>query len=240
MGSTVDVLPMLARHRNLIHLIHLIQGAYAVDHGGDFLKALDKELSSDFEVNFSWCIFICVINTVQCWALHKRGPIYVAMFKPLQMIITAVLGIMFLEDALRLGSVIGGATIAAGFYTVIQGKAKEIAKDKDSGISNSEPSPDRAAKKLLFVDHQRRDMFLRHRCFFAAQFFLKNVHPDMRKVASELFGKPELLHSRPNVLDELINILISPSESIEEAVDSVLSNADDPDISLHMRMLMNS
>ncbi|GAB2225974.1 hypothetical protein Droror1_Dr00021755 [Drosera rotundifolia] len=73
----------------------------------------------------------------------------------------------------------------------------------------------------------------------AAQFFLKNVHPDMRKAASELFGKPELLHSRPNVFGELINILISPSESIEEAVDSVLPNADDPDISLHMRMLMN-
>ncbi|KAL9250180.1 hypothetical protein AKJ16_DCAP12888 [Drosera capensis] len=61
----------------------------------------------------------------------------------------------------------------------------------------------------------------------------------MRKAASELFGKPELLHSRPNVFGELINILISPSESIEEAVDSVLPNADDPDISLHMRMLMN-
>ncbi|GAB2239958.1 hypothetical protein Droror1_Dr00020476 [Drosera rotundifolia] len=120
--------------------------------------------------------FAGVINTVQCWALHKRGPVYVAMFKPLQMIITAVLGIMFLEDALRLGSVIGGATIAASFYTVIQGKAKEVAKDKDSGISNFEPSPDQAPKKLLFVDHQRRDLFLRHRCFFAAQFFLKNVH----------------------------------------------------------------
>ncbi|KAL9250900.1 hypothetical protein AKJ16_DCAP11106 [Drosera capensis] len=66
-------------------------------------------------------------------------------------------------------------------------------------------------------------------------------HPAIsyEKAASELFGKPELLHSRPNVFSELINILISPSESIEEAVDSVLPNADDPDISSHMRMLMN-
>ncbi|GAB2240755.1 hypothetical protein Droror1_Dr00021273 [Drosera rotundifolia] len=75
--------------------------------------------------------------------------------------------------------------------------------------------------------------------FFNNVFVMVNVHPDMRKTASELFGKPELLHSRPNVFGELINILISPSESIEEAVDSVFPNADNPDISLHMRMLMN-
>ncbi|XWS40552.1 hypothetical protein CRYUN_Cryun17cG0005200 [Craigia yunnanensis] len=45
----------------------------------------------------------------------------------------------------------------------------------------------------------------------AAQFFLKNIHPDMRNAASELFGKPESPRSRPN----------------------------GPDITLHMRMLMN-
>ncbi|GAB2214212.1 hypothetical protein Droror1_Dr00018552 [Drosera rotundifolia] len=104
-------------------------------------------LSFDIElvaIFYAAIMVVGVINTVQCWALHKRGPVYVAMFKPLQMIIAVVLGIMFLGDTLHLGSVIGGATIAAGFYTVMKGKAKEIAKDKDSGISNSEPSPDQA------------------------------------------------------------------------------------------------
>ncbi|KAL9273161.1 WAT1-related protein [Drosera capensis] len=105
-------------------------------------------LSFDIElvaIFYAAIMGVGVINTVQCWALHKRGPVYVAMFKPLQMIIAAVLGIVFLGDTLHLGSVIGGATIAAGFYTVMQGKAKEIAKDKDGEISNSEPSPDHAA-----------------------------------------------------------------------------------------------
>ncbi|KAL9246050.1 hypothetical protein vseg_019633 [Gypsophila vaccaria] len=72
----------------------------------------------------------------------------------------------------------------------------------------------------------------------AAQFFLKNVHPEMKSAAFELFGKPEL-NSRPNVFGELLRVLISPSASIEAVVRSVLANNGDPDITLHMRMLMN-
>ncbi|CAL2250892.1 unnamed protein product [Prunus armeniaca] len=72
----------------------------------------------------------------------------------------------------------------------------------------------------------------------AAQFFLKNIHPEMRNAASILFGKPEVLHSRPNVFGELMRVLITPSEDVEDAVNWVLGGVE-PDISLHMRMLMN-
>ncbi|KAK9271969.1 hypothetical protein L1049_002336 [Liquidambar formosana] len=73
----------------------------------------------------------------------------------------------------------------------------------------------------------------------AAQFFLKNIHPEMRNAASDLFGLPDYLQSRPNVFGELMRVLISPSEDVEEAVNWVLKAGLDPDISLHMRMLMN-
>ncbi|KAH7577161.1 hypothetical protein JRO89_XS01G0214500 [Xanthoceras sorbifolium] len=73
----------------------------------------------------------------------------------------------------------------------------------------------------------------------AAQFFLKNVHPEMRVAASDLFGHPESLQSQPNVFGELMRVLISPSEDVKEAVDWVVGNGTDPDISLHTRMLMN-
>lgn len=61
----------------------------------------------------------------------------------------------------------------------------------------------------------------------------------MRNASSDLFGQPEHLQSRPNVFGELMKILISPSEDVEEAVNWVLAGGADPDISLHMRMLMN-
>lgn len=61
----------------------------------------------------------------------------------------------------------------------------------------------------------------------------------MRAAASNLFGQPEVLESRPNVFGELMKVLISPSEDVQEAMYSVLKSGIDPDISLHMRMLMN-
>lgn len=64
------------------------------------------------------------------------------------------------------------------------------------------------------------------------------MHPEMRNAASILFGKPEVLHSRPNVFGELMRVLITPSEDVEDAVNWVLSGVE-PDISLHLRMLMN-
>ncbi|XP_073130337.1 uncharacterized protein [Henckelia pumila] len=73
----------------------------------------------------------------------------------------------------------------------------------------------------------------------AAQFFLKNVHPEMREAASYLFGKPEDLQHRANVFGELMRVLIFPSKNIEQAVNWALNGSQDPDIVLHMRMMMN-
>lgn len=73
----------------------------------------------------------------------------------------------------------------------------------------------------------------------AAQFFLKNVHSEMRIAAYDLFGDPQVLGSRPNVFGELMRVLISPSKEVEAAVNWIIAGGEDPDISLHMRMLMN-
>ncbi|KAI3873180.1 hypothetical protein MKW92_030319 [Papaver armeniacum] len=70
------------------------------------------------------------------------------------------------------------------------------------------------------------------------QFFLKNVHPEMRNAAFELMGQP-FVQSKPNVFGELMKVMISPSGNVEEAVKWVLGGGADPDIVLHMRMLMS-
>lgn len=69
------------------------------------------------------------------------------------------------------------------------------------------------------------------------QFFLKNINPEMRNAAFDLFGKPGFLQSSPNVFGELMKVIISPSENVEEAVNWVLGDGTNPDIVLHMRML---
>ncbi|KAI3686362.1 hypothetical protein L1987_80037 [Smallanthus sonchifolius] len=73
----------------------------------------------------------------------------------------------------------------------------------------------------------------------AAQFFLKNIHVQMKKSASALFGNTEVLRSRPNVVGELLRVMISPSPNVQKAVDSVINGGQDPHLAVHMRMLMN-
>lgn len=73
----------------------------------------------------------------------------------------------------------------------------------------------------------------------ASQFFLKNIHPQMKVAAFDLFGDPQVLGSQPNVFGELMRVLISPSKDVEAAVNWVIGGDKNPDISLHMRMQTN-
>ncbi|KAL3624212.1 hypothetical protein CASFOL_033028 [Castilleja foliolosa] len=94
----------------------------------------------------------CINNAVHTWALHLRGPVYVAMFKPLSIAIAAAMGVIILGDTLYLGrngiegainkilGIIGAAIIAIGFYTVMWGKAKEELGDFEVDHTDLESS----------------------------------------------------------------------------------------------------
>ncbi|MED6194405.1 hypothetical protein PIB30_028291 [Stylosanthes scabra] len=96
------------------------------------------------------CIFysaIFVVSTrsvVIAWACRKKGPVYVAMFTPLGMVIAIVMGITFLSDTLFLGSVIGAVAIAIGFYSVIWAQAQE----EENIVNNNEFIPSSTAPLL--------------------------------------------------------------------------------------------
>ncbi|XP_023750536.1 WAT1-related protein At5g40240 [Lactuca sativa] len=81
---------------------------------------------------------------IQVWALRLKGPVYVAMFKPLSIVIAVAMGVIFLGDSLHLGSVVGGIIISLGFYAVLWGKAKE-----DGGVHYNEASSSAQTSPLL-------------------------------------------------------------------------------------------
>ncbi|KAB1200308.1 hypothetical protein CJ030_MR0G007658 [Morella rubra] len=62
---------------------------------------------------------------ISAWCLHKTGPVFVAMFKPVGIIISIVVGVILLGDTLYLGSLFGAILIVIGFYSLMWGKAKE-------------------------------------------------------------------------------------------------------------------
>ncbi|KAK9743387.1 hypothetical protein RND81_03G235900 [Saponaria officinalis] len=62
---------------------------------------------------------------VQSVVNRERGPVFVTVFSPLCMIITAAMGSIILHELLHLGSVIGAVIIVFGLYTVVWGKSKD-------------------------------------------------------------------------------------------------------------------
>ncbi|KAL1188583.1 WAT1-related protein [Cardamine amara subsp. amara] len=83
-------------------------------------------------------IFNPAYYVIHLWAIRYKGPVYLAIFKPLSILIAVIMGAIFLGDFLYLGSLVGGILISLGFYTVLWGKAKE---EKTQLLSLSEEAP---------------------------------------------------------------------------------------------------
>ncbi|KAK2663812.1 hypothetical protein Ddye_002386 [Dipteronia dyeriana] len=78
-----------------------------------------------------------VTYSVLAWCIRRKGPVFVAMFKPLGISIAAFLGVIFLGDTLHVGSIIGAIVIIVGFYGVIWAQSKE----EEEGTVHTDDSP---------------------------------------------------------------------------------------------------
>lgn len=77
---------------------------------------------------------------ISTWCMQRTGPVFVAMFKPLGIIVSVVMGVVFLGDSFYLGSLIGVIVIVIGFYCVVWGKAKEGNMAAGAAVLKSESS----------------------------------------------------------------------------------------------------
>ncbi|GKC00753.1 WAT1-related protein, partial [Tanacetum coccineum] len=69
------------------------------------------------------------------WAISKRGPVFAAMFSPLQLPIVGVFSAIVFNERLHIGSIIGALIIIAGLYCVLWGQSKDdIVKLHESQI----------------------------------------------------------------------------------------------------------
>ncbi|KAI7757072.1 hypothetical protein M8C21_028472 [Ambrosia artemisiifolia] len=99
-------------------------------------------------------------SNAQTWCLKKKGPVYVAMFSPLSIVIGVILGVTFLGDSLHLGSAIGIAMITVGFYIVMWRQAKEknmlVAMiDEDIVVANELGSSDQNTPLLSCINESK-------------------------------------------------------------------------------------
>ncbi|XP_031277168.1 WAT1-related protein At3g28050-like isoform X2 [Pistacia vera] len=86
---------------------------------------------------------------VVAWCIRRKGPVFVAMFKPVGISIAAFMGAIFLGDTLHIGSVIGAIIIVVGFYGVIWAQSKE---EKNKGEAYKCDRPQAYSQKTPLLD----------------------------------------------------------------------------------------
>ncbi|XP_047963358.1 WAT1-related protein At3g28050-like isoform X2 [Salvia hispanica] len=89
-----------------------------------------------YAILFSAIINIACRLYVTSWCIWKKGPLFVALFKPLAIVVAVIIGVIFMKETLYLGSLVGAFVLVVGFYAVIWGKSKEEKINNDTQSSN--------------------------------------------------------------------------------------------------------
>uniref|UniRef100_A0A0D9WBU8 EamA domain-containing protein n=1 Tax=Leersia perrieri TaxID=77586 RepID=A0A0D9WBU8_9ORYZ len=93
---------------------------------------------------------------LQAWCVELKGPVFLAMFSPLCLILTIFCSSFFLADIVHLGSIIGGILLVGGLYSVLWGKSIEM-NNNNVASTNGEsqqiiPSTSSTSEMILPVD----------------------------------------------------------------------------------------
>ncbi|GMN46338.1 hypothetical protein TIFTF001_015519 [Ficus carica] len=85
-----------------------------------------------FTILYAGIISSGVVIALQTWCIHKGGPVFVAVFQPLQTFLVAIMATLILHDQLYSGGIIGAILIMIGLYLVLWGKNREKREEYQS------------------------------------------------------------------------------------------------------------
>ncbi|CAL4896129.1 unnamed protein product [Urochloa decumbens] len=66
-----------------------------------------------------------VFYYLQAWCMEMKGPVFLAMWNPLCFVFTIFCSSFFLGEIVHLGSIVGGALLVGGLYSVLWAKSRE-------------------------------------------------------------------------------------------------------------------
>ncbi|KAK9115065.1 hypothetical protein Syun_021862 [Stephania yunnanensis] len=81
-----------------------------------------------------------IVIFLQTWCIHKGGPVFVAIFQPIQTVLVAIMACLILGDQLYSGGIIGAVLITIGLYVVLWGKSEERrveSQDREESLTKS-------------------------------------------------------------------------------------------------------
>lgn len=90
-----------------------------------------------------------VAFAVQIWCIDRGGPVFVAVYQPVQTLVVAIMASLTLGEKFYLGGIIGAALIITGLYLVLWGKSEErsrIGKEAAAASAVSSGSGEREVR----------------------------------------------------------------------------------------------
>ncbi|XP_071691246.1 WAT1-related protein At3g18200-like [Rutidosis leptorrhynchoides] len=98
-------------------------------------KWIIKSGEEVFTILYAGIISSGIVLWLQTWCIQKGGPVFVAVFQPVQTVLVAIMAFAILHDQLYLGGLLGAILIMIGLYLVLWGKTEEqkvVAKQVDN------------------------------------------------------------------------------------------------------------
>nr|GMC54932.1 protein WALLS ARE THIN 1-like [Ipomoea batatas] len=78
-----------------------------------------------FSVFYAGVVASGIAFAVQIWCIDKGGPVFVAVYQPVQTLVVALVASVVLGEEFYLGGIIGAVLIIIGLYFVLWGKNEE-------------------------------------------------------------------------------------------------------------------
>ncbi|KAK2437450.1 WAT1-related protein [Trifolium repens] len=76
-----------------------------------------------------------LVIIVIAWWIRMRGPLFAAVFNPLQLLLVAIFAYLLVDEKLYLGSVLGAVLLVCGLYIVLWNWSKSKEMEKKTQLS---------------------------------------------------------------------------------------------------------
>ncbi|KAI3875474.1 hypothetical protein MKW92_051147 [Papaver armeniacum] len=92
---------------------------------------------------------------LQAWCIERKGPVFIAMFTPLALVITIIFSAFIWKEQLHWGSIVGALLLIGGLYSVLWGKNKEeLTNTNEEEIKDDEKTKE--ANELESIEAERQ------------------------------------------------------------------------------------
>ncbi|CAL1369809.1 unnamed protein product [Linum trigynum] len=118
-----------------------------------------QSLEELFTILYAGIVASGIVISLQTWCIQKGGPVFVAVFQPLQTVLVAIMAALILGDQLYSGGMVGAVLIMIGLYCVLWGKNEErrmTILSTENVADNLKVEDDSLATTLLLHHHDHR------------------------------------------------------------------------------------